>query len=135
MTANAAPESTERAFASTDRAIDIDNSLQLLAHCRRRFCLYYLLQADESVAIGELAELIEESIAPPEAQVTDDVIEEGLVALVHYHLPKLRDAGLVDVDNGTVRMASNPELPIRDWLTTTATVELPPSQRAAIRPH
>lgn len=133
MIADEPSEPAEAVLASTDRAIDIDDNLRLLANRRRRFCLYYLLQLDGSAEITELAELIEASITPPDEEITDTAFEEGLVALVHYHLPKLLDAGLIDVDNGTVRLVESPEVPIREWLTTLATIELPPSQCAALR--
>lgn len=108
----------------TDQTIRVDKCLQLLSNRRRRFCLYYLHQADSALSIRDLAELVESSVTPAESSLTDRVLEEAALQLHHTHLPKLRDADLVEVNARHVELSSNPPMPIQDWLSVTATVEL-----------
>lgn len=118
-----------------DQTRRIDRCLQLLAHRRRRFSLYHLHRADSGLSIRELAESVEASITPPESSLTEHAIEEAVLRLHHSHLPKLQDAGLVAVDDGHAELASNPPVPIQDWLSVTATVELdsvPPSPPVSV---
>ena len=125
-------DETEGPLPSTETSVEIDRSFQLLANRRRRFCLYHLLRADDSLAVHDLAELVESSITPADRTVSDQAIEETHRSLLHIHLPKLGNAGMVRVSEGTVRLESDPGLPVRKLLAATAEVELDPAQQVVL---
>ena len=64
----------------------------LLSDQRRRYVLHYLTRRIGAVNVGEVAE----QIVLWEDEPTRDRYERVCTALVHTHLPKLRDAGVVD---------------------------------------
>lgn len=77
----------------------IDRSYDLLSHAYRRQVLY-ALREDGTATAGELADaLLTAGLA--------DVRDRALAALVHTHLPKLDDYGIVayDRDDGVVALA------------------------------
>ena len=98
-----------------------------LAHQRRRYVLYYLRE-NEQVGTDELADQVaawERSV--PVDEVSADAAERVHVELVHTHLPKLEDYGLVDYDqrNGDVRYTYPPSV-LDDVLKLAADIEDPP---------
>lgn len=110
----------------SDRTTHIDRCFRVMANRRRRFYLYHLLREDAPIELRRLAELVETSLAPRETVITDRIVEDALANLVHSHLPKLREAELVRVNDQTIELVSDPALPIRDWLSMTVEVELEP---------
>lgn len=110
-------------LSMTARTKHVDRVLNLLADRRRRFCLYHLRQADGALEPRGLAERVESSLAPADGPVTERTIEDAVLVLLHTHLPKLRDAGLVRLDDRRVELASDPPFPLRDWLDAAAAVE------------
>lgn len=76
----------------------LDQVFELFSHPRRRALLYLLRDADaDPVWTTNLAV----ALARTEADADEDlheVAEEIAVSLRHNHLPKLADAGVVDVD-------------------------------------
>jgi DNA-binding transcriptional ArsR family regulator len=90
-----------------------DEVFEMLQNERRRRILRYLLDADDVMTIGELAERI--------AAVENDTSVAALnstqrkrvyVALYQTHLPKMDDVGVIDYDRdrGRVRIAENADL-------------------------
>ncbi|MFC4552821.1 MULTISPECIES: DUF7344 domain-containing protein [Halorussus] len=99
---SASPEAVETAEAAASRMF------AALADDRRRFALYYLREAG-SATVEELATVLVGWLGAREEPTT--VTTPGdrrsvQVSLVHAHLPKLAEAGLVDYDeeSGTVTL-------------------------------
>lgn len=82
----------------------------LLADDRRRYTMHYLASKVGTVAISDVAE----QIALWEDDPSRDRFERIVTGLYHTHLPKLRDAGVIeyDLDVETVE-----RLPAADRLT------------------
>lgn len=108
----------------SDRTRYIDRCHRVLADRRRRFCLYYLGRVNAPLSIPHLAGLVEAALAPPEAEVTERMLDDAVRQLVQVHLPKLRDIGLIHVNDGYVRLVPDSALPIQESLAITAAVEL-----------
>lgn len=78
-----------------------DDAFEALTHRRRRY-LCYLLREDGAQSVADLAR----EVAAWEADVPTDAVpvercQEAYVALHHAHVPKLVDAGVVDLDVAT----------------------------------
>jgi hypothetical protein len=117
--------STEDAIFSLSKDSHyIDRCIQLLADRRRRIGLYHLYRADAPVPVRDLATFVEMSVTPPEASISERLLDEAENRLLNTHLPKLRDAELVEVHTDDVELAPDPPVPIQEWLSTTAAVEL-----------
>jgi DNA-binding transcriptional ArsR family regulator len=90
-----------------------DVIFELLKNRRRREVLSYLLEADETVTLGELAEQIAawENDTDVNA-LSSDQRKRVYVALYQTHLPKMDDAGIVeyDQDRGLITLADNADL-------------------------
>ena len=97
----------------SERCMSKDEVFEMLQNERRRRILSYLLDADDVMTIGELAERI--------AAVENDTTVAALnstqrkrvyVALYQTHLPKMDDVGVIDYnrDRGRVRIADNADL-------------------------
>lgn len=97
---------TDRAVTPTNEPTDggepflsLDEVFELLASRRRRYALYYLRGRQESVHRDEMAR----HVAAREAGVSPDDVDDAApshvaASLHHVHLPRLRDAGLVEYD-------------------------------------
>lgn len=98
------------------RSLDVggaraDELFAVLADPHRRFTLQYLRTVDPPLAVEELAsELVAWEASRPPARRSGRDREAIEIALVHHHLPKLADAGLVsfDVADRTVRLGDGP---------------------------
>ena len=103
--ASVADDETER--------LSKDVIFELLKNRRRREVLAYLLEADETVTLGELAEQIAawENDTSVNA-LNSDQRKRVYVALYQTHLPKMDDAGIVeyDQDRGLISLADNADL-------------------------
>lgn len=83
-------------MTDTNTAIDLDDTLQLLAAHHRRWILYVLLNRD----VGSLTELVPLILSLTEAATNQNVEETKLtIQLQQIHLPKLADAGLIEYDH------------------------------------
>lgn len=96
-----------------DEHLSKDVIFELLKNRRRREVLQYLLEADDTVTLGELAE----QIAAWENDIdinalSSDQRKRVYVALYQTHLPKMDDAGIVDYDQdrGLITLSDNADL-------------------------
>ena len=99
-----------------------------LANKRRRYVLYYL-QDHNHMDVETLAHQIaawEEDL--PIEDVPEDVYESVLTNLLHSHLPKLADYGLIEYDarSGTIRYTDVPPL-LEEALSLIVLVDKPDS--------
>ncbi|WP_209019595.1 DUF7344 domain-containing protein [Halorussus marinus] len=78
------------ALANIDAHERIDRSYRLLADVRRRRVLY-ALEANDEITVDRLAERLARSGV---AEST----ERAAASLVHTHLPKLADAGVIEYE-------------------------------------
>lgn len=85
-------------------AIDTDAALGLLQHPVRRGVLRHAGEREE-VGVQELARRV--------AQDVDEDLDTVRLSLYHRHLPKLADAGVLQVEDDAVRFDDDPLL---DWL-------------------
>lgn len=90
-----------------------DVIFELLKNRRRREVLTYLLEAEGTVTLGELAE----QIAAWENDTTVNALSSDqrkrvYVALYQTHLPKMDDAGIIDYDQdrGLIELSDNADL-------------------------
>lgn len=78
-----------------------DELFGALADARRRFVLRYLGRVDGPVAVTELtSELVAWEVERPVADRSGDDRDAIGLSLLHVHLPKMDDAGLVSYDAG-----------------------------------
>ena len=86
----------------------MDHVFEALAHPRRRYALYTLLE-DTEVSLQDLAEQITawEDEAPEET-LYDDEVEQVYVSLYHNHVQKLVEDGIVEFDEATETIEPGP---------------------------
>lgn len=97
----------------SDHRLSKDVIFELLKNRRRRKVLSYLLDAEETVTLGELAEQI--AAWENDTEVTalsSDQRKRVYVALYQTHLPKMADAGIIDYnrDRGLISLSENADL-------------------------
>ncbi|WP_049920216.1 DUF7344 domain-containing protein [Halobiforma nitratireducens] len=96
-----------------DERLSKDVIFELLKNRRRREVLAYLLEAEETVTLGELAEQIAAWENDTEVNaLSSDQRKRVYVALYQTHLPKMDDAGIVeyDQDRGLISLSDNADL-------------------------
>lgn len=101
------------ADSDAEQRLSKDVIFELLKNRRRREVLAYLLEADETVTLGELAEQIAAWENDTEVSaLSSDQRKRVYVALYQTHLPKMDDAGIVeyDQDRGLISLADNADL-------------------------
>ncbi|PCR89141.1 DUF7344 domain-containing protein [Natrinema ejinorense] len=101
------------ADADEDERLSKDVIFELLKNRRRREVLAYLLEADDTVTLGELAEQIAAWENDLEVNaLSSDQRKRVYVALYQTHLPKMDDAGIVeyDQDRGLISLSDNADL-------------------------
>ena len=107
------PDEITSVATDEDEQLSKDIIFELLKNRRRREVLAYLLDADETVTLGELAEQIAawENDTSVNA-LNSDQRKRVYVALYQTHLPKMDDAGIVeyDQDRGLISLADNADL-------------------------
>ena len=89
--------------------LEVDYVYEALAHARRRYLCYSLLE-DTRPSLTELAtEIVAWEDDVPEEAVTQRHRDRVSVSLYHTHVPTLVDAGVVAFDevNGTITAAEN----------------------------
>ncbi len=99
--------------ANEDERLSKDVIFELLKNRRRREVLTYLLEAEETVTLGELAEQIAAWENDTEVSaLSSDQRKRVYVALYQTHLPKMDDAGIVeyDQDRGLISLSDNADL-------------------------
>ena len=76
-----------------------DELFDVLSHSRRRFTLQHLQTAETPLPVGELARELQswenDQTVSPGGGTGQDTIE---ISLLHSHLPKMAEAGLVSYD-------------------------------------
>ncbi len=85
-------------WSPSAEVLELDYVFDALAHPRRRYVCYRLLENPEW-SLDTLATLIaawENEL--PQEDVTEDLRERVSVALYHNHVPKLADDGIVEFD-------------------------------------
>jgi len=82
------------ASGRTDSELSPTTIFELLAKNRRQLILSYLTQAVGAVPISDLAD----QIALWEGEHTREQYERVCTSLVHVHLPKLADVGVIEYD-------------------------------------
>lgn len=100
---------------------DVSNLMEVLASEERRFLLYHLIEeADGSCTVEELTEELQrfKGTRHPSAQ------QPTFISLYHNHLPKLREAGIIEHDDSTGTVRYNGNGLLEDVLALTATREL-----------
>lgn len=113
--ARSAPPTPQEAIP--EGILDLDHVYDALAHPRRRYLCYSLLERER----WSLADLATGTVAwerdVPEAAVDDDERERAYVSLYHAHVPKLVDLDVLAFDRPTetVSAARNAE-PVLDAL-------------------
>lgn len=106
-------EITSVADSDEEQRLSKDVIFELLKNRRRREVLAYLLEAEETVTLGELAEQIAAWENDTEVSaLSSDQRKRVYVALYQTHLPKMDDAGIVeyDQDRGLISLADNADL-------------------------
>lgn len=90
--------------------LSLDLVFEILKNERRRFVLQYMVDRDEQVALGTLAEHIaaRENDTTPD-QLTSQERKRVYVGLYQCHLPKMDSANIVDFDKdrGTIALGPN----------------------------
>lgn len=96
------PDSSERTEPPTDTdgdgELSLDTLYALLADRRRRTVLSILAARDRSMTVSDLASAILEFDDADAGSGYEDELTRIGVALVHVHLPRLADAGIVEYD-------------------------------------
>lgn len=84
-----------------------DQLFAVLSDARRRFVLRTLQLADREMSVSELtSEVVSWEADMTDSGTTDDVRDTVEISLVHTHLPKMAQAGVVSYDPaaGTVAL-------------------------------
>lgn len=84
-----------------ESAFDQDTMFEALAHERRRFLLYTLME-DDAWSLLDLARKLaawEEDVS--EADADETVVERTYISLYHAHVPKLDDLEIIEFDRET----------------------------------
>lgn len=119
--------SEPRIYGARDPAMteELDAVFGCLRAARRRYLLYYLSTSDDSVvAVEEAVAAVREYEAadngsgelPPRQSVRTD--------LLHAHLPRLADVGVLDYDLRTGEIQFEGAGPTREWLERARQFEL-----------
>ncbi len=90
----------------------LDSLFELLANRRRRYILCRLLdgtgRADRRELAGEIAAW---DAAEPASAIREEKMKRVFVSLLHHHLPKMEDAGVIehDANSGVVTLTDATE--------------------------
>lgn len=82
---------------------DVEGVFRVLAHEDRRIALTVLRDSDSPLTREELAREVEERQGD-EVRSTLETTDGALPSLYHVHLPKLSEAGCIEIDHGTGRI-------------------------------
>lgn len=77
-----------------------DELFQILSNSRRRYIIFYLSEAGESLPLKELATKIAAAESgTPESDITAEERQRVYISLYQTHLPKLEEADIVSYDD------------------------------------
>lgn len=110
---NSAGSTDESATDDGAPPVGLDEVFELLRNRRRRDVLWYLVETDDRMSIGELAERIAaKECDKPVSQVTSQERKRVYIGLYQGHLPKMDDYGAVAYNQkrGVIKHGSNFEL-------------------------
>ncbi|WP_238709435.1 DUF7344 domain-containing protein [Natronorubrum halophilum] len=101
----------------TDYGADLDAVLAALADARRRTVLSELETKSQPLSTETLARAVAAREAGTTVRdVSEDRVEAVVTSLVHIHLPRLRDAGLIGYDAEVDRVSADGDrLPWAGW--------------------
>ncbi|WP_283401972.1 hypothetical protein [Halorubrum sp. DM2] len=108
-----------------EQSVQFNTVLDILRIPRRRYIVYILQEADESVVPFEtIVEEVRKYEASDEAESELPQRQSIRMALIHVHLPKLESIGLLkrDPQTGDVRFYGDPLL--EEWAERTSQFEL-----------
>lgn len=92
--------------------LELDDAFEVLSNRRRRYVVHHLLQCDETVDLRSLSRQVAawENRKPLE-EVSAEERRRVYNSLQQFHLPKLRDVGVVfyDSDRGTINSTMRTE--------------------------
>lgn len=110
----------------SDGGLEISEFMEVLAHERRRYVLYYL-QHEECAELEDVTEQIAvwESGTPSE-ELDERTRRRISINLYHAQLPKLEEAGIIGYDrrHGSMCFQYPPD-PVEKFLDYCAAIELP----------
>lgn len=97
-----------------------DDMFEALAHQRRRYLLYSMLDGD-GCSLRELAGRVADWESSSDGDDADeDDVERVYASLYHAHVPKLADLGIVEFDRRDETIAAGPNAkPVLDVLEHT----------------
>lgn len=73
-----------------------NNTLEILAHHRRRYALQCLRKCENPIALADLAdEVASREYDEPLAELSAETVKRVYLSLYHTHIPKLADEGFV----------------------------------------
>jgi hypothetical protein len=103
----------------------LDTIFATLKNQCRRYIVYYLYQRGD-LAVDELVELIAASEKDgDQSTVTADEREVVQIGLIHTHLPKLVEAGIIEYDDVTQQVRLKEDIPhLRPHLDEAARTDL-----------
>jgi hypothetical protein len=90
----------------TTAVLELDRVYEALAHSRRRYLCYSLLADPEWTAIDLAGKIAAWEHGIAESDVTTEQAERVYVTLLHTHVPKLVEEGIVSFDPDTDRISA-----------------------------
>lgn len=109
---------------SGDDPLTFEEILDLLGNQRRRYVLHYLCEHEETVVHSLVTHVARRENPGPDSPLAPTQQERLRVEIMHAHLPKLADAGLVEFDETGERVELSTASPsIRLVLELAAVVE------------
>ncbi len=79
--------------------LDHDTIYELLSESRRRYILYYLLDSEHANIDGVALQIAAEEQDKAIELVSEDEKETITISLIHNHLPRLADHGIITYDH------------------------------------
>lgn len=104
----------------------INHVFEALANKRRRYTLYILLEREQGQVEDLAVQIVAWERGTSVNEVPSEIAERVRAELVHSHLPKLEDYGLIEYDrrSGVARYAYPPSF-LDNALELAATIEQP----------
>lgn len=91
---------------TSDRTSWVDTLYGLLSESRRRFVLYELMERGEVTVDGVARRIVEHETGEHDDGSAKPLERSVPISLVHTHLPRLADCGLVEYDAATGTVAA-----------------------------
>ncbi|RKD94920.1 DUF7344 domain-containing protein [Halopiger aswanensis] len=79
--------------------MDRMEAFRILASADRQLVLHELVEAEDPTRIGAISRQVaaRRHRTPPQ-QIDEDKVERARIRLIHSHLPRLQERGIIDVD-------------------------------------